>query len=75
MSLATFFILLSLKYRDKGGISSNLTLIFLQVFQHRRNIIVKFLVIPLLLMEKLSSSCQINTDLLYTQSSAGAKLQ
>lgn len=54
--MAIIFILLSLKYREKDGISSNAILIFLLVFQYRCNVIVKNLVIPLMLMEKLSST-------------------
>lgn len=54
--MAIIFILLSLKYREKDGISSNAILIFLRVFQYRCNVIVKNLVIPLMLMEKLSST-------------------
>lgn len=54
MTTAIILILLSLKYREKGGISSNVIPVFLRVFQYRCNIIVKNLVIPLMLMEKLS---------------------
>lgn len=54
MTTAIIFILLSLKYREKGGISSNVIPVFLCVFQYRCNVIVKNSVIPLMLMEKLS---------------------
>lgn len=49
-------ILLSLKYREKGGISFSHIPVFLHVFQYRCNVIVQNLVIPLMLMEKLSST-------------------
>lgn len=56
LTMAIIFILLSLKYREKGEISSNVIPIFLHVFQYRCNIIVKNLVIPLMLMENFSST-------------------